>query len=290
MTNKDVVLVVEDEDLVRDSIVLDLKDAGFDVIAAGTGDEASFLLPKMERIDLLLTDIRMPGRINGWVLADMARCRRPNLPVIYTSGFASQEAAKVEGSFFLSKPYRTAQILAAFGKLKICGTTSTSVNMRSKDEDLEISNPGLQSSYKKLLKENAKLKALVHELNRSNGEMTQHWEKKQIATIVLDRNLDIKRFNPAAKHLFFLVESDVGRSISRISSLLPLDWVHQEAILVLRTLSPFEGQIESQDRLDRYWIRILPYSTLGNGVAGVTINFLDLNGAIPLKPRSSGSS
>lgn len=89
MAHKDVVLVVEDEALVRNSIVLDLKDAGFEVIAAGTGDEASFLLPKMQRIDLLLTDIRMPGRINGWVLADMARCRRPNLPIIYTSGFAS---------------------------------------------------------------------------------------------------------------------------------------------------------------------------------------------------------
>lgn len=290
MANKDVVLVVEDEALVRDSIVLDLKDAGFDVIAAGTGDEASFLLPKMQKIDLLLTDIRMPGRINGWVLADMARCRRPNLPVIYTSGFASHEPSKVEGSLFLSKPYRTAQILAAFDKLKSRSDQLFSINerLKSQNEDLETSIEQLQSSNKKLKKENAKLKALIHELNRCNGEATHGRETKRIATIVLDRNLEIKRFTPAAKTLFFLVQSDVGRSIARISSRLPLDWVHHEAGLVLRTLSPFEGHIESHDGLDLYRLRILPYSTLGNDVAGVTINFLDLNGAIPLKLRSSG--
>jgi two-component system CheB/CheR fusion protein len=244
----------------------------------------------MQRIDLLLTDIRMPGRINGWVLADMARCRRPNLPIIYTSGFASQEVSKVEGSFFLSKPYRTAQILAAFDKLKSCGDQSSPINekLQSKNEHLEISIEELQASNMKLKKENAKLKALIHELNRSNGEVVNRRETKQIATIVLDRNLEIKRFTPAAKHLFFLVQSDVGGSISRISSRLPLDWVHHEAGLVLRTLSPFEGQIESHDGLDRYRLRILPYSTLGNDVAGVTINFLDLNGAVPPKLCSSG--
>ena len=101
MANKDVVLVVEDEPLVRDSIVLELEDAGFEVVTADNGDEASCILPKMQRIDLLLTDIKMPGRINGWHLAEMARCQRPNLPVIYASAFPPQLASKVEGSVFL---------------------------------------------------------------------------------------------------------------------------------------------------------------------------------------------
>jgi CheY-like chemotaxis protein len=107
------VLLVEDGPLVRDSIVLKLEEAGFEVITAGTGDEASYILPKMRRMDLLLTDIRMPGRINGWHLAEMARCRRPNQPVIYMSGLAPQPASKVGGSIFLAKPYRVEQILNA---------------------------------------------------------------------------------------------------------------------------------------------------------------------------------
>jgi len=117
MDAKPVVLVVEDDDLVREAIVLELEDAGFDVMTAESGDEASFLLPKMKRIDLLLTDIRMPGRVNGWVLADMARCRRPNLPIIYASGYNPQEKHEVEGSLFVSKPYHAGDILAAITKL-----------------------------------------------------------------------------------------------------------------------------------------------------------------------------
>jgi CheY-like chemotaxis protein len=117
MANKDVVLVVEDAPLVRDSIVLELEDAGFEVMTAENEDEASYILSKMRRIDLLLTDIRMPGRINGWHLAEMARCQRPNLPVIYTSAFTPQLASKVEGSVFLAKPYRVDEILNAIDEV-----------------------------------------------------------------------------------------------------------------------------------------------------------------------------
>jgi CheY-like chemotaxis protein len=97
--------------------VLELEDAGFEVVTADNGDQASYILPKMPRIDLLLTDIRMPGRVNGWVLADMARCRRPNLPVIYTSGFSPQQGMEVEDSIFLPKPYRISDMLKAIAKL-----------------------------------------------------------------------------------------------------------------------------------------------------------------------------
>jgi CheY-like chemotaxis protein len=119
MPDKRVVLVVEDDSLVRELIVLELKDAGFEVVTAESGDEASYILPKMPRIDLLLTDIRMPGKVNGWFLADMARCRRPNLPVIYTSGFAPQQDKEVEDSIFLAKPYRAGQVLNALHKLNL---------------------------------------------------------------------------------------------------------------------------------------------------------------------------
>jgi len=72
---------------------------------------------KLKRIDLLLTDIRMPGRINGWVLAGMARCRRPNLPVVYTSAYSSQPAREVENSVFLTRPYLPNDILAIVAEL-----------------------------------------------------------------------------------------------------------------------------------------------------------------------------
>ncbi|SFK56177.1 response regulator [Methylocapsa palsarum] len=119
MPDKSVVLVVEDEPFVRELIVLELEDAGFEVVTAESGDEAAYILPKMARIDLLLTDIRMPGKVNGWFLADMARCRRPNLPVIYTSGFSPQHDKEVEDSIFLPKPYRAGEVLNALRQLNL---------------------------------------------------------------------------------------------------------------------------------------------------------------------------
>jgi CheY-like chemotaxis protein len=116
MDVKRVILVVEDNDTVRAAIAEELEEAGFNVQTARSGDEASHFLPKLKRIDLLLTDIRMPGRIDGWLLADMARCRIPHLPVIYASGY-SPEDREVEGSLFISKPYHAGDILAAIVKL-----------------------------------------------------------------------------------------------------------------------------------------------------------------------------
>jgi acyl-homoserine lactone synthase len=126
MANNDVVLFVEDEPLVRESMIPELEDAGFEVVTAENGDEASCILRQMGRIDFLLTDIRMPGRINGWDLAAMARDRHPKMPVIYMSAFAPQQDSGIEGSLFIAKPYRIRAVLNAIEELK------------SRNEDLSV--------------------------------------------------------------------------------------------------------------------------------------------------------
>jgi acyl-homoserine lactone synthase len=138
MQKNDVVLFVEDEPLVRESIVPELEDAGFEVITAQNGDEASYILRQMGRIDILLTDIRMPGRINGWDLAEMARCRRPKMSVIYTSAFAPQQDSKIEGSLFLAKPCRICEILNAIHELK------------SRNKDISVLREELHSANEEL--------------------------------------------------------------------------------------------------------------------------------------------
>jgi CheY-like chemotaxis protein len=102
---------------VRESIVRELEDAGFGVMTAECGDEALDILSKLPRIDVLLTDIRMPGHINGWTLADMARRQSPKLPVIYMSGFCPDQGMEVERSLFLAKPYRADEMMKAIEKL-----------------------------------------------------------------------------------------------------------------------------------------------------------------------------
>jgi len=118
MSNENIiVLVVEDEILLREMIVEELRDAGFDVLEAADGDSASKFLLADGRIDVLFTDIRLPGRLDGWAVAQLARERRATLPVIYASGYAVERAAKVPDSIFLDKPYQPSQIVATIRKL-----------------------------------------------------------------------------------------------------------------------------------------------------------------------------
>ncbi|MDB5640908.1 MAG: response regulator receiver [Hyphomicrobiales bacterium] len=100
------VLVVDDEDMVRDVVIWVLEDLGFEVMGASSGDQAVDLIAP-GAIDLLLTDIRMPGRLDGWTLAEKARETIPDLPVIYVSGFSHEPPRMAKGSIFVQKPLRT---------------------------------------------------------------------------------------------------------------------------------------------------------------------------------------
>ena len=82
------ILVVEDRHDVRRTARRILTGLGYDVLEAADGHEALGLLSEEDRIDLLFTDIVLPGDLNGLHLANEARVRHPELKVLYTSGFA----------------------------------------------------------------------------------------------------------------------------------------------------------------------------------------------------------
>jgi len=113
------VLMVEDEMLLGNVVADELEEAGYRVLSAMTGEEALALLEGAEPIDLLFTDIRLPGLIDGWHLAEAARRLRPHLPVIYASGYTVQQPREVPGSVFLTKPYRPSAVLRAMAGLGI---------------------------------------------------------------------------------------------------------------------------------------------------------------------------
>ncbi len=105
------VLVVEDEELVREVLCDELRDAGFVVSEAESGDTALQALSRP--FDILLTDIRLPGRLTGWDIAEAARRERPEIQVIYMTGFTADEPRKVPGSRLLEKPCTASDIVAA---------------------------------------------------------------------------------------------------------------------------------------------------------------------------------
>jgi CheY-like chemotaxis protein len=101
------VLLVEDEPLICEIAAEALEELGFAVEAVDNAGDALRRLMSGSAIDILFTDLNLPGGMDGGMLAQRARELRPDLPVIYTSGRRANmdELDPVEGSMFVPKPY-----------------------------------------------------------------------------------------------------------------------------------------------------------------------------------------
>lgn len=117
-----VILVVEDEALIRMVIADHLRDTGYDVVETRTADEAVVLMVNGLRVDAVFSDVNLPGSMNGIGLARWLRSHQPQIPVLLTSGaIAAQDMpAELRGTELLLKPYdldevvhRIAPLLAA---------------------------------------------------------------------------------------------------------------------------------------------------------------------------------
>jgi CheY-like chemotaxis protein len=113
-SDAETVFIVEDDPFVRSYAIMSLQSLGYRVAAAVDGNDALQKLGTDMRVDLLFTDIVMPGGINGWELADLARKARPELRVLLTSGYAMETLAAQghmrDGTQILAKPYRKAEL------------------------------------------------------------------------------------------------------------------------------------------------------------------------------------
>ena len=110
-TSRPVVLIVEDDFLLRMNAAEMIGDAGFDVVEAANADEAIAILEARPDIHVVFTDIQMPGSMDGLKLARFVRGRWPPIKIVATSGFVCVgEDDLPQGSRFLTKPYRPAQI------------------------------------------------------------------------------------------------------------------------------------------------------------------------------------
>lgn len=107
------VLVVEDEVDVRRSAVEAMNAMGYRTIEAENAGEALGLLERHADIDLLLTDVRMPGDMDGAELAFTVRSRWPSIGIVVISGYFDPKASRLPtGVGFLSKPYRIRELRA----------------------------------------------------------------------------------------------------------------------------------------------------------------------------------
>jgi CheY-like chemotaxis protein len=116
-TKRPVVLIVEDEYLIRMDAADMIAAAGFDIVEARNADEAIAILERRFDISVVFTDVQMPGSMDGLKLAAAIRGRWPPIKIVATSGLDIRESDLPRGSHFLRKPYNTAQIVGTLRQL-----------------------------------------------------------------------------------------------------------------------------------------------------------------------------
>jgi CheY-like chemotaxis protein len=113
-----VILVVEDEVLVRMMAVMVAEDSGFEALSAATADEAIKILESRSDIRLVFTDVNMPGSMNGLRLAHAVRDRWPPVELLVTSALGNVTAKDLPArGRFLSKPYDVATLSETFQQM-----------------------------------------------------------------------------------------------------------------------------------------------------------------------------
>lgn len=114
MTKPTVVVLAEDEWLLRLYQADLLAEEGYSVLQAATAEEAAEILRVRAEVQVLVTDVEMPGELDGFGLVRLARIIRPTVGVVITSGRASPRGSDLQGeAVFLAKPFTPAQFLEA---------------------------------------------------------------------------------------------------------------------------------------------------------------------------------
>lgn len=113
------VLVVEDEPLIADLVSDVLDEHGYEVSVVATAEAALLRIESDLELDVLFTDINLPGEMDGSELARRVRALRPDMPIVYASGrhSAMTIAPLVSRSLFVSKPYNPDDVCSLIGRL-----------------------------------------------------------------------------------------------------------------------------------------------------------------------------
>ena len=123
------ILIVEDEFLLQELLREALTQASFVVIVANNGEEAIQRLDlEGDKIRAVVTDVNLGGKVNGWHVAHHARTIDSQMPVVYTTAYATEEWAAhgVPNSVHISKPFVPVQVVTAISQLLNSGSTTGS--------------------------------------------------------------------------------------------------------------------------------------------------------------------
>ena len=149
--------------------------------------------------------------------------------------------------------------------------------LRSTTEELETSKEELQSINEELITVNYELKTKVEETSKINDDLQNLIASTDIATVFVDRAMNIKRYTPHATRLFNLIPTDVGRSLLDITHRLDYERLANDATEAFQSLRMIEREVRSESG-QWYLARVLPYRTTEDRIDGAVLTFVDITG------------
>jgi two-component system CheB/CheR fusion protein len=153
---------------------------------------------------------------------------------------------------------------------------STNEELQSTNEELTTSKEEMQSLNEELQTVNVELQSKVDEFSRVNNDMKNLLNSTDIATLFLDKELNIRRFTNQTTKIFKLIKSDIGRPFTDQASDLDYPELVDDARKVLQTLVFIQKQISTND--GRWFlIRIMPYRTFDDRIDGLVITFFNMS-------------
>lgn len=154
---------------------------------------------------------------------------------------------------------------------------SVNEELQSSNEELETSKEEMQSVNEELQTVNAEMAAKNDALNRANSDLKNLLDSTEIATLFLDADLRVKNFTPRMTRLFHLRDTDRGRPITEIVSLLDYADLERDVADVAHNLTMVEREVQLDDQGMTFILRIRPYKTVENVIDGVVMTFLDIS-------------
>jgi len=240
-------------------------------------------------VDITVQAVTQPKSLEGMAMivfrdvqpAPNRRARRPKAGDAADAAISDELIRSREEIHALRQEMRASQeeLQASNEELQ-----STNEELQSANEELTTSKEEAQSMNEELQTINGELQSKLDDLALAQSDMQNLLNSTDIATLFLDKDLNVRRFTEQIARVVHLRAADIGRPLSELASTLLYPEMHDDVKETLRTLAFSEKQIATSDKR-WFTVRIMPYRTLANVIQGVVITFVDITIAKELESR-----
>ena len=208
------------------------------------------------------------------LIFDAGDAKPQSKEIVSQDGFRKEKIRTIEKE--LSRVQYEKQILVQQLETTNEELQASNEELLAANEELQSTNEELQSVNEELYTVNTELQNKVNQLITTTNDLDNLLNSTEIGSVFLDQQLNIRRFTPAIKKQFDLLESDIGRTITTFTNSFVDKSIYAEIEKVVSQLVIFEKEIKD-DNGNTYLMRVLPYKTDAGQIDGAVLTFIPIN-------------